>query len=60
LAKAPSKRVQKNHLDNLIIWDKDSGVEIRRKLRFDYEQAILSVIEPNCFAKSSKSEDWIK
>jgi regulator of extracellular matrix RemA (YlzA/DUF370 family) len=46
LPKSPSKRFQKNHPENQIIGDKDSGVETRRKLRFDSEHAMLSVIEP--------------
>jgi hypothetical protein len=60
LPKEPSKRVQKNHLENHIIGDKYLGVETRRKLIFDSKQAMFSIIEPKNFAESSKSEDWIK
>jgi len=56
LPKAPSKRFQKNHLENQIIGDKDSGVETRRKLIFDSEQIILSLIEPKKNVEASKSE----
>jgi hypothetical protein len=38
--RAPSKRVQKNHPESQIIGDKSAGVETRRKLAFDSEQAI--------------------
>ena len=36
--RAPSKRVQKNHLERQIIGDKSARVETRRKLDFDSEQ----------------------
>jgi hypothetical protein len=49
LPKAPSKRVQKNHPENQIIGDKYSGVETRRKPRFDSEWVMLLVIEPKNF-----------
>jgi hypothetical protein len=47
--KAPSKRVQKNHLESQVIGDKNTGVETRRKLTFDSEQAMLFMIEPKSF-----------
>jgi regulator of extracellular matrix RemA (YlzA/DUF370 family) len=60
LTKAPSKRVQKNHPESHIIGDKNVGVETRRKLVFDSEQAMLSMIEPKSFKESNKSKYWIK
>jgi hypothetical protein len=46
LPRSPSKRVQKNHPKSQIIGDKSAGVEKRRRLAFDSEQAMLSLIEP--------------
>jgi hypothetical protein len=46
LPRAPSKRVQKNHPESQIIGDKITGVETRRKLAFDSEQEMVSLIEP--------------
>jgi regulator of extracellular matrix RemA (YlzA/DUF370 family) len=60
LPKAPSKRVQKNHPESQIIGDKNAGVETRRKLTFDSEQAMLSLIEPKSFKEANKSKYWIK
>jgi hypothetical protein len=60
LPKAPSKRVQKNHPESQIIGNKNAGVETRRKLTFDSEQAMLSMIEPKSFKEASKSKNWIK
>jgi hypothetical protein len=48
---------QNHHPINQITGDKEAGVETRRKLRFNYEHAMILVIEPKCFAESSKSED---
>jgi regulator of extracellular matrix RemA (YlzA/DUF370 family) len=58
--RAPSKRVQKNHPESQIIGDKSAGVETRRKLTFDSEQEMLSLIEPNSVKESIKSKYWIK
>jgi hypothetical protein len=60
LPKAPSKRVQKSHPESHIIGNKNAGVETRRKLTFDSEQAMLYLIEPKSFKESNKSKDWIK
>jgi hypothetical protein len=60
LPKSPSKRVQKNHPEIQIIGDKNAGVEIRRKITFDSEQAMLFLIEPKSFKESNKCKDWIK
>jgi hypothetical protein len=35
-------------------------VETRKKLTFDSEQAMLSLIEPKSFKEANKSKDWIK
>jgi len=58
--KSPSKRVQKNHPESQIIGDKNAGVETRRKLTFDSEQTMLSMIEPKSFKEASKSKNWTK
>jgi regulator of extracellular matrix RemA (YlzA/DUF370 family) len=58
--RAPSKRVQKNHPESQIIGDKSAGVETRRKLAFDSEQAMLSLIEPKSVNEAIKSKYWIK
>jgi hypothetical protein len=42
--KAPSKRVQKNHPKSQIIGDENVGVEKGRKLTFDSENAMFSMI----------------
>jgi regulator of extracellular matrix RemA (YlzA/DUF370 family) len=60
LPKAPSKRIQKNHPGIQIIGDKNAGVETRRRLIFDSEQEIVSLIEPKSFIESNKSRHWIK
>jgi hypothetical protein len=60
LPKSPSKRVKKSHPENWIIGDKNAGVEIRRKLTCDSEQAMLSLIEPKSVKESRKIKDWIK
>jgi hypothetical protein len=60
LPKAPSKRVQKNHLESQIIGNKNTGVETRMRLSFDSEQAMLSLIEPKSFKESIKIKDWIE
>jgi regulator of extracellular matrix RemA (YlzA/DUF370 family) len=59
-SKAPSRRVQKNHPESQIIGNKSVGVETRRKLTYESEQAMLSLIEPKTFAEANKDEDWIK
>ena len=61
--KSPSRIVQKNHLENQIIGDKDKGVQTRRKLIKASEQssiAFLYMMEPKNFEESNKDEDWIK
>jgi regulator of extracellular matrix RemA (YlzA/DUF370 family) len=60
LPRSPSKRVQKNHLESQIIVDKSVGVETRRRLAFDSEQAMLSLIEPKSIKEVVKSKYWIK
>jgi hypothetical protein len=60
LPRAPSKRVQKNHPESQIIGDKSARVETRRKITFDSEQAMLSLIEPKLVKEVVKSKDSIK
>ena len=45
----PSRWVQKNHPESQIIGDKYSGVKTRRKIFYDEEQALLSIVEPKTF-----------
>ena len=42
-----------------VIGDKDSGFKTRRKLLYDEEQALLSIVETKTFKEACKSEDWI-
>ena len=61
--KTPSIIVKKNHPGNLIIGDKDKGVQTRRKLIKASEQsqvAFLSMIEPNNFEEASEDEESIR
>jgi hypothetical protein len=60
--KTPSKRVQKNHPSDLIIGNKDAGVETRRRIRSPEQThlELLSRIEPNCFEEAIKDESWNK
>jgi hypothetical protein len=60
LPRDPSKRVQKNHTESQIIGDKSARVETRRRLAFESEQAMLSLIEPKSVKEAVKSKDWIK
>jgi regulator of extracellular matrix RemA (YlzA/DUF370 family) len=60
LPRSPSKRVQKNHYEIQIIGDKSEGVETRRKLVFNSEQEMVSLIEPNLVKEAIESKDWIK
>jgi hypothetical protein len=57
LPKYPSKKVQKNHPESQIIRDKNTGVETRRKITFDSEQEMLSIIEPKSFKESNKRKN---
>jgi regulator of extracellular matrix RemA (YlzA/DUF370 family) len=60
LPRAPSKRVQKNHPKSHIIGDKSAGVETRRKLTFDSEKKMVSLIEPKSVNEDIKSKYCIK
>jgi hypothetical protein len=56
--KTPSKQVQKNHLSDQIIGNKDVGVETKKKIHSPEKThlALLSTIEPNCFEEATKDE----
>ena len=54
-----SRRIQKDHLESQIMGDKNDGVKTRRKLQ-NVEHALLSIVEPNNFTESSKSDEWVK
>ena len=50
IQKNPSRRIQKIHLETLIIGDKDAGVSTTIRLMFQ-EQALISLVEPKIFAE---------
>ena len=54
--RTPSRRIQMNHLETLIIGDKDAGFQTRRQLIFE-EQALLSLVETKTFEEASKDDD---
>ena len=56
--RAPSRRIQKNHLETQIIRDKDVGDSIIRKLMF-YQQALLSVVERKNLKEANKDDNLI-
>jgi hypothetical protein len=58
--KAPSRIIQINHPESQIPGKKSVGVETRRKLTYESEQALLSLIKPKAFVEASKDEVWIK
>ena len=61
--KTPSRRVQTNHLESLILGNKNVGVETRRMLGGSLEQAnisLLSIIETKTFAEANKDEGCLK
>ena len=37
----------------------NSRVKTRKRLLYDEEQALLSIIEPKTFKEACKSDDWI-
>jgi hypothetical protein len=60
--KTPSRFVQKNHLENIILHDKDTRVQNRRILASALEYAnfsLLSKIEPKNCIESSEDKHWI-
>jgi hypothetical protein len=61
--KTPSRYVQKNHPENLILGDKNAKTQTRRKLENSSEQmnlSLLSKVEPKCFAESRNDPHWVK
>ena len=62
--KSPSRRIQRNHLESQILGNKSVGVETRRKLTYESEQAMLSLIETKTFQKLAnikiRLNPWIK
>ena len=57
--KTPSRRIQKNHSESLIMGDKNVGVITRRQLP-SVEQALLSIVEPKKFTEANKSVERVK
>eukprot|EP00253_Pinus_taeda_P021764 PITA_21764 len=59
--KAPSRYVQRNHLETQILGEKESDVQTRRALvGYPSYLALLSTIEPKNLNKSSEYESWVK
>ena len=56
--RTPSRRIQTNHPETLIIGDKDAGVQITRQLIFE-EQELPSLVERKAFEEARKGDDWI-
>ena len=56
--RTPSRRIQRNNPETLIIGDKDARVQIRGQLIFE-EQALISLVDPKTFAEARKDDDWI-
>jgi len=60
MEKAPSRYVQKNHLESQILGEKGFGVQMRRTLVGSSRyQALLSSIEPQNVNEASKDECWV-
>jgi hypothetical protein len=58
--KIPSRILQRNHPESLILGNKSTGVATRRKLTNRKKKALLSLVEPKTFAEANKNEYWIK
>jgi hypothetical protein len=58
--KTPSRIIQKNHPEELIIGDMNDGVQTRRQLLYQTELALLSHIEPSSIKEACKDENWVK
>jgi hypothetical protein len=58
-SKAPSRRVQRDHHESQIIGNKSARVETRR-ITYELEQAMFSLIEHKTFVEARKDEDCIK
>ena len=57
------KYVQRNHSEEQIIGDRDEGVQTGRRIKIKPKRkvfALLSMIEPETFAESSKDPHWVK
>ena len=62
-SKGPSRHTQKNHPEDQIIRDKSVGVQTRRQLAEQKEEAylaVLSQIEPKKFEEANKDKWWVK
>jgi hypothetical protein len=60
--KTPSRYVQKNHPEELILGENNKGVQTRRQLIRSPEHAnlsLLSKIEPKNFEEASKDKNWV-
>lgn len=55
--------MQKNHLEEQIICNKNEGVQTRRRLARNNEQVnfcLMSEMEPKIYGEAKKSEKWMK
>lgn len=61
LEKTPSRYVHKNHLESLIIGDKESIIQTRRTyVRSSSQIALLSIIEHQNVNEARKYQCWVK
>ena len=58
--KTPSRRVQKNHLEEQIIGNTSDGVQTRRQIMYQTEVAYLSQVEPTSIKEACKDASWVK
>ena len=62
--KTPSKRVQKNHPEDQIIGDLNSGIGTRSRMQESTSThehvSLLSLIEPKNIEEAIKDEYWMK
>ena len=58
--KTPSRIIQRNHLEDLIIGNKSTGVQTRKQLLYQTKIALLSHIEPGSIKEACKDENWVK
>jgi hypothetical protein len=53
----PSRIIQKNHLEELIIGDMNDGVQTRRQLLYQKELSLLSHIDTSSIKEACKDEN---
>jgi hypothetical protein len=58
--RTPSRIIQKNNPEELIIGDMNDGVQTRRQMLYQTELALFSHIEPTSIKEACKDENWVK